>query len=41
LNEVSWNGRSRGGRPVVQGVYLVVVRMNRSRHVRKVLVVKE
>ena len=40
MNEVSWDGKSRRGRAVVQGVYLIVVKIDKTRHVRKVLVVK-
>jgi hypothetical protein len=40
MNEVSWDGKSRRGRAVVQGVYLIVVKIEKDRHVRKVLVVK-
>jgi hypothetical protein len=37
---VVWDGKSRRGRAVVQGVYLIVVKIDKTRHVRKVLVVK-
>jgi hypothetical protein len=40
MNEVSWDGKSRRGRPVVQGVYVIVVKIEKKRHARKVLVVK-
>jgi flagellar hook assembly protein FlgD len=40
MNEVVWDGKSKRGRPVVQGVYYIVVKIGNQRHVRKVLVVK-
>jgi hypothetical protein len=40
MNEISWDGKSRRGKPVTQGVYYVVVKIGNERHVRKVLVVK-
>jgi hypothetical protein len=40
MNEVIWDGKSRRGKPVVQGVYFIVVKIGKNRHVRKVLVVK-
>ena len=40
LNEVRWYGKNKRGRKVVQGVYYIVVKIGRSRHVKKVLVVK-
>ena len=40
MNEVSWDGKNKRGRPVVQGVYLIVVKIGKDRHVRKVLAVK-
>ena len=36
----TWDGKSRGNRPCVQGVYFIVVRAGNSRKVFKVLVVK-
>jgi hypothetical protein len=38
LHEVTWNGKTRSGRAAVSGVYYVVVNINNSRYVRKVLV---
>ena len=40
MHEVSWDGKSRRGKAVVQGVYLIVVKIDKDRQVRKVLVVK-
>jgi flagellar hook assembly protein FlgD len=40
MNEVTWDGKSRRGKPVVRGVYYVLVLIDKSRHVRKVLVVR-
>ncbi|KPJ87378.1 MAG: hypothetical protein AMS17_08715, partial [Spirochaetes bacterium DG_61] len=40
LNEALWYGKNKAGRPVVQGVYFVVVRIGKSRHIKKVLVVR-
>jgi hypothetical protein len=40
MNEVVWDGTSKRGRPVVQGVYYIVVKIGKERYVRKVLVVK-
>ncbi|KKK96286.1 hypothetical protein LCGC14_2664280, partial [marine sediment metagenome] len=37
LNEVRWYGKNKRGRKVVQGVYYIVVKIGRSRHVKKVL----
>ena len=40
LNEIAWNGRNKRGKRVVQGVYFVVVTINKKRYVKKVLVVR-
>jgi hypothetical protein len=40
VNEVVWDGKNRRGNAVVPGVYYVVVRIEKDRHVHKVLVVK-
>jgi hypothetical protein len=40
MHEVSWDGKSKRGKPVVQGVYFIVAKIGSQRHVRKVLVVK-
>jgi hypothetical protein len=40
MNEVVWDGKSKRGKAVVPGVYFIVVKIEKNRYVRKVLVIK-
>jgi hypothetical protein len=40
MSEVIWDGKNRRGNAVVPGVYYVVVRIEKERHIHKVLVVR-